>query len=69
MSTSLAPLELQVFRRTNKTRIVDRSVLILHFYFLNKKIEPNVATNLVHAIQVTSHYNNLSYYMSNETFL
>lgn len=51
-------------------------ILFLEFFrklniseFLNKKIEPNVATNLVHAIQVTSHYNNLSYYMSNETFL
>ena len=46
----------QKARRQTRLEIVDRSVLLLHFYFLDKKIELNVATHLVHAIQMTSHW-------------
>ena len=41
-----------------KLEIVNRSVLLLHFYFY-KKIELNVATHLVPVTVLTSH-NNLS---------
>ena len=46
----------QKARRQARLEIVDRSVLLLHFYFFDKKIELNVATHLVRAIQMTSHW-------------